>query len=86
MARLQNWNLRLGQVGATGFPGITGSTGMPGTPGIPDDTIKSKIYLLDKIMSQYGITQDDLKEIFKVKDKIRDKNISEILNERDLIL
>lgn len=60
---------------AWGYPGVTGSQG------IPDDTSLSKEYLLNMIMNQFGITSEDLKELSKVKVKIREKNINEIVND-----
>lgn len=65
--------------GTTGSVGMTGSPGAQGAQGFTDDTYASERFLLEKIKSEYGITNDDLRDFSKVKSKIREKNIDQII-------
>lgn len=64
-----------GPTGPTGSVGATGSVGTSGT-----QEYESKNFLLEKIMNQYDISKEDLKSLAKVKAKIRNFNIDEILH------
>lgn len=62
------------------FVGVPGA--YYGSDGITDRHL-SKDYLISKMMIKYGITYSDLDDLSIVKSKIRNIEISNILNEKN---